>query len=275
MDTCEYERIFTQYFFGGSELAADLVTLDALGEQSPVDWLAGHPRLVLRMKAAQQRCLVAMSAALQPHATQLKCLPTTAENCLAEDVEGLLGEMCRHVYPPDAVIYIVTERNYYCTPTSLRLMNLEGMQRATPDNVEEIRAALIPGIADKPEYLSGKDILGYGPAFAWYQDRQPVGFAGTHASFMRDSVGNVGMVFVKEAYRRRGAGTALVAAVADALLARGRLPVYGCFANNIASTHSAEKAGFLFAGFSCRVFVADDMEVHINGEKPILSALEG
>lgn len=88
--------------------------------------------------------------------------------------------------------------------------------------------------------------------------RKPRGFAGVHRSRMTDRVGNVGVVFVEEAYRGRGVAKALVSAVAAGLLAAGRVPMYGCSADNQVSAGIAQAVGFLLRGYRCRVTISRD-----------------
>jgi len=162
-----------------------------------------------------------------------------------------LLDVCRRVYG-DSRLRVVVGLNFYCTRRSLRIHPMPGVTRVTRGNVDEIITALKPGIGE----YADESILANGPAFAFYHNGRPVGFAGVHSSFMSDKVGNVGCVFVEEAHRGRGIAKAVVSAVAGELLAAGRVPVYGCFADNTGSVRTAQRAGFAMRGYNCRIFVA-------------------
>jgi len=145
---------------------------------------------------------------------------------------------------------MLTDLKYYCVPSRLRRFRADACHRVTADNVEEVIGALQHGgIADDPQY-----ILSNGPAYAWYDAERPIGFAGVHSSYLQDRIGNIGMVFVEEQFRQRGIAQTLVSAVAEALFCEeGRLPVYGCAIDNLASWHTAERVGFQLGGYTCRI----------------------
>lgn len=259
MSRMRYSSIYNRYLFRGSRAVRATTPGTAhvqhLDQPSTADWLEGNPLLVLDVKAAGHRCLISLDDRLLQFTNELQSFPCVPNRLISCAIHAKVRDMCRTQFGDDACIYILADRKYYCTRRGLRVYELEGLQRVTEGNVDEIMSALIPGIADHPSYIESDYLLNHGPAFAWYVDGKPVGFAGTHSSGMCDQVGNIGMVFVKDAYRGRGGAQALVSHVARALLEVDRLPLYGCDVDNVESWRTAESVGFVLSGYTCQAYV--------------------
>lgn len=259
MPPMHYARVYERYLFHGQRRVrrarAGVTGVFPIESPATADWLEAKPRLVVDLKATLDRCQVSVDACLADHGEQLRRLPCGAEELIASAAHDRIRDLCRVRFGDRASVQVLADRKHYASRRSLRLYAMAGVERATPRHAEAIMAALIPGIADDPAYMDAAYLLGHGPAFVWYEDGAPVGFAGVHRSAMSDQVGNVGMVFVKPGYRHRGGARALVSQVAAALLAEGRLPHYGCDVNNTASWRTAESVGFRLAGYTCRAYV--------------------
>ncbi|MCE5323622.1 GNAT family N-acetyltransferase [bacterium] len=256
MCAVHYSNVYEKYLFRKDDnivtprqtIVAQMETLAA------GNFLSVSPRIVMDLKASWRRCIIKYDPQLMGFINSIPSLPYSAHKLLELGMHILLEEYCRREFSAQSY-ELLADQKFYCTPRILKKQDQEGICEVTSGNIDEILHELVPGIADKPEYVTGGDILSAGPAFAWYQNGKPVGFAGTHSSYMSERVGNIGMVFVTERYRGNGAAKRLVAAVADRLLKAGRMPVYGCSVYNPASIKTALGAGFKLAGYTIRLFI--------------------
>lgn len=259
----EYDKLFQQYYWGTEwkslehQITGDHIVLHAFTlEESlaQVDWLDGNPVIALRLKATNRHCHLWLSPSLQDSTFWARQLPHTIcgiRNC---DIQSLLIETCKALYGSKSLIYVLPDIHYYCSLKGLRTYSSDRPVRVTPSNVLELATWLVD--VGQMYSVDPGYILNNGPAYAWYEDEQPVGFAGVHPSYMQDRIGNVGNVFVSEEHRGRGIAKSVVGAVATELLDEGRMPVYGCSVGNPASAGTAEAVGFTFAGCNYRVYVA-------------------
>ena len=265
MSELRYSSIFEQYYRGArwrslkerlSPGEVNVRDLPREDEAVVADWLEGNPTLVLRLKASRLGCIAWLGPALKRRAGWFSHLPARHADIRANQVHLALKEFCESVYGTQALVHVLPDIHFYCTRRGLRSFPSDHLRRATLDSAPAIARWLVHEgelYECDPSY-----ILDNGPAYTWFEEGRPVGFASVHRSEMQDKVGNVGNVFVLPAYRGRGIGKAVVAAVAEGLLDEGRLPVYGCSADNLASAGTAEGAGFRFAGCNYRVYVAPD-----------------
>ena len=95
------------------------------------------------------------------------------------------------------------------------------------------------GAFSDEEYI--RERIGEGVMHGAFRDGTLLGFAGMHPE------GSVGMLEVLPEYRRRGAATALMAAMVNICLERGYVPFSQIFAGNEASRKLHRKMGFSIA----------------------------
>ena len=131
-------------------------------------------------------------------------------------------------------------RKYCCDADMLRPVHDANVRELTPDNAPDAMRRLKPvGIPDDTAYLLAEEA-----AFAYFLNGHPVAFAGTHpAGDMSDRVGDV-IVGTIEERRRRGFGRAVVSATTEAIVARGKVAVWGMSHNNVAAMKTASSIGY-------------------------------
>lgn len=89
---------------------------------------------------------------------------------------------------------------------------------------------------DSPEYV--KERIQAGVMYGAFIDGKPVGFIGMHCE------GTLGMLYVEEAYRRRGIAESLESYAANRMLERGWTPFVHVIEGNEPSVRLQEKLGF-------------------------------
>ena len=96
---------------------------------------------------------------------------------------------------------------------------------------------------DDPEYA--QEVLGGDAAYGCFPAGELVSLAHTHhPGYMCDQIGDLSVEGTLEPYRRRGYGTAVVAATTGEVIRKGRTPVWGMFDDNIVAKRTAESVGF-------------------------------
>ena len=131
-------------------------------------------------------------------------------------------------------------RKYCCDSEMLRPVHNANAQRLTSRTAScAMQRLRCVGIPDDPAYLLAEDA-----AFANFLDEDPVAFAGTHPGRdMAESVGDV-MVGTLEEYRRRGFGKAVISATTEAVVARGKVAVWGMSHDNVPAMRTASSIGY-------------------------------
>jgi ribosomal protein S18 acetylase RimI-like enzyme len=81
-----------------------------------------------------------------------------------------------------------------------------------------------------------------GPTAALYEDGDPIAWALTH--MVTNRVGVIGMVHVKEGFRRKGLARSVVAAVSRELFQEGKIPALHAYVDNAASLSLFPTLGF-------------------------------
>lgn len=113
------------------------------------------------------------------------------------------------------------------------------IRRLGPESLEYICSHYHPVT---PEYV--KDRLLAGVMYGAFVEERLVGFVGVHAG------GNIGMIYVEEAYRGQEIAASLEAYCINRMLERGRTPYVHVPEENVAAVHLQEKLGLYQAGDS-------------------------
>lgn len=131
-------------------------------------------------------------------------------------------------------------RKYCCDVEMLSPVRDVNVRKLTWENAPRATRELKSlGIPDDLTYL-----LAESAAFAYLLDGAPVAFAGTHpAHNMSDSIGDV-MVGTLDEHRRRGFGRAVISATTEAVLAQGKVAIWGMSHDNVAAMRTASSIGY-------------------------------
>lgn len=217
---------------------------------------------VLAMYLMEDRCLISTSRSLVQEVAALKDRTQSIDEFGQPEVQDELLALCRDRLGDGAVCYTYSGPKLYCDGSSYAACHDGDVREITRANAGEAITHLLDfGIPTDADYL-----LADGTAFAYYLDELPVAFACTSPSGESSRVGDM-MVGVKDGFRRRGFGKAVVSASTGAVLRQGRTAVYGTLDENIASIGTALAVGYRIY---CRVF-----EVRIAGLSPEERTIDG
>jgi GNAT superfamily N-acetyltransferase len=214
-----------------------IVVTEPTGANDP---RAPHRSWVLWMVVLADRAVLVASA--EYTATLCEAVAAVGEpaELIKPETIADLTTRCRALAGGSRDLQPYMGRKYCCDSGMLRPVHDANVQRLTPGNASGAMHALRSvGIPDDPAYLLAEDA-----AFAYYLDGDPVAFAATHpAGDMSGSVGDV-MVGTLEGYRRRGYGKAVISATTAAVVARGKVAVWGMSHDNVGAMRTASSIGY-------------------------------
>ncbi len=202
---------------------------------------------LLWMGVLNDRCLISTQHALLGKVKEVAGKVSSPRKLLRSDLRDNLLAVCSDALGGAGAFNTYSGLKLACDDESLARIDDHHVRKVTPEIAGEVIMNLSrEGVPDDPDYLLADDA-----AFAYYTDKQPVSFAGTHPLGTTGlKVGNV-MVATLEPYRRRGFAKAVVSATTARLIEQGKVAVYGTSDDNIASIRTALSVGY--RPF-CRVF---------------------
>lgn len=199
-----------------------------------------HRNCVLWMGVLADRAVLVSSAELAVALREAVAEAEEPAELMEPETIADLTARCSALAGGSTALWPYMGRKYCCDSEMLRPVHNANVQRLTPDNAScAMHRLKSVGIPDDPTYLLAEDA-----AFAYFLDGYPVAFAASHpAGDMSDSIGNV-MVGTLAEYRRRGFGKAVISATTEAVVARGKVAVWGMSHDNVPAMRTASSIGY-------------------------------
>lgn len=199
-----------------------------------------HRRWVLWMAVFPDRAVLIAPAEYTTSLREVVVRAAEPSDLRNPEVLVDLTARCTAIAADSTALRTYAGRKFCCDAGMLQLSQDANVHQLAFDNASRaIRRLAAVGIPDDASYLLAEDT-----AFAYFLDGEPVAFAGTHpAGDMCDRIGDV-MVGVLEGYRRRGFGSSVVSATTQAVVARGKVAVWGMSHSDTPAMKTAESIGY-------------------------------
>ena len=161
-----------------------------------------------------------------------------------------LGQLVSRTLGRDDGYSIVSGPLFVCSPDSYRGHHLHPCRPVGVEDMIQLRVVgLGPGGLERS--------MSEGTCFAAFTRDTPVALSGTHAvGHMADQMGDLSVETLKT-FRQQGYGKTVVSHVTEALLERGRVPLYATSDWNVASARTAHAVGYEPYGWQLRIQIQD------------------